>query len=254
MGQLQEGYIYHLSEIPTKSQYVDALRSLCSKNKLNDLQLAILSAQYWAPDHTAGAAELGKVVGYHLAVVNGQYGRLGHLIADEIGFKPDQREIGTYRWWAVLAEGWYDSENRFIWRMHQEVALALEELGWMQHKAEHISEEVTVPDNLIEGAVRQITVNSYERNPMARKKCIEHYGTTCCICGFDFEAVYGPLGKDYTNVHHLKPLSDINETYQVDPVNDLCPVCPNCHAMIHRKNPPLTIEQVKGLLATYGHK
>jgi putative restriction endonuclease len=251
---VQSQGIYRLSEIPAKPQYVAAFRSLSAQERLNDLQLTILFAQYWAPDHAAGAAELGKAVGHHLGVVNAQYGRLGHLIADEIGFKPDQREIGTYRWWAVLAEGWYDSKDRFIWRMHKEVALALEELGWIQREIEHISEEVTVPDNLVEGAVRQITVNSYERNSTARKKCIEHYGTTCYICGFDFETTYGPLGKGYTHVHHLKRLSEINDTYQVDPISDLRPVCPNCHAIIHRKNPPLTIEQVQDLLAMFGHK
>lgn len=248
------GRIYRLKHIPAKEEYIAALQSLLKQNRLNDLQRAILSAQYWAPDHTAGAAELGKTIGYHLIVVNGQYGRLGHLIADEIGFTPDRREIGTYRWWAVLAEGWDNEENRFIWRMHTEVAEALEILGWVQKEAEHFSEEVTVADNLIEGAVRQITVNSYERNPVARKKCIEHFGAECAICGFNFQKVYGPLGEDYIHVHHLKPLSEINETYEVNPVTDLRPVCPNCHAMIHRKNPALTIEQVKDLIKIYGQK
>ena len=160
----QGHYVFRLTQKPTKSQYIEALRSLSARNKLHDLQRAILSVQYWAPNHTAGAAELGKAIGKHLVVVNGQYGRLGHLIADEIGFQPDQREVGTYRWWAVLAEGWNNPENRFIWRMHQEVAEALEELGWVQQKSEHFSEEVTVPDNLIEGAVRQITVKKVSDN------------------------------------------------------------------------------------------
>ena len=107
-------------------------------------------------------------------------------------------------------------------------------------------------ENFSEGTVHQHTVNLYERSRTARKKCIEYYGAICSICGFDFGKVYGPLGKDYMEVHHLKPLSEINETYQVDPVNDLRPVCPNCHAMIHRKDPPLSIEQVKDSLARYG--
>jgi len=246
-------HIYRLKHIPTKKEYVVALQNLSRQNKVNDLQRAILSAQYWAPNHTAGAAKLGKVVGCHWIVVNGQYGRLGHLIADEIGFKPNQREVGTYRWWAVLAEGWNSPEKRFIWRMHTKVAQALEELGWVQREVEHYS-KVTVPDNLTEGAVRQITVNSYERNPVARKKCLEHFGTKCIICELDFGKMYGPLGEGYIHVHHLKPLSEISETYKIDPVNDLQPVCPNCHAIIHRKNPPLAIEQVKDLIKAYGHK
>ena len=65
------------------------------------------------------------------------------------------------------------------------------------------------------------------------------------ICGFDFEAFYGELGKNYIHVHHIVPLSKINKEYSVDPKNDLVPVCPNCHAMIHRTEPALTIDALK---------
>ena len=246
-----ERHIFRLSEVPEKTRYIEAFRSLSAKNKLNDLQRAILSAQYWSPDHTTGAFELGNILDYHLIVINGQYGRLGHLVADEMDFKPSQREIGTHRWWAVLAEGWNGSNGRFIWRMHQEVAESLEELGWVGRETTRFSEQAIISGNLVEGAVRQITVNSYERNSVARRKCIEHFGAQCVICKLDFGKTYGPLGDGYIHVHHLKPLSKINESYEVDPINDLRPVCPNCHAMIHRKNPPLSIERVKNLLSMY---
>lgn len=99
-----------------------------------------------------------------------------------------------------------------------------------------------------EGSVSQITVNSYERNNQARKKCIEYYGKNCYICRFDFEKVFGEIGKGFIHVHHLISLSEIHQEYEVDPIQDLRPVCPNCHAMIHRKNPPFTIEEIKNLL------
>jgi hypothetical protein len=126
-----------------------------------------------------------------------------------------------------------------------------EEESEVSQNAEKFLEDVIISDDFMEGDVRQITVKSYGRSAAARKKCIEHYGTTCIICGFNFEKTYGPLGRDYIQIHHLDPLSEIQESCQVDPVNDLRPVCPNCHAIIHRENPPLTIEQVKDLLATY---
>lgn len=89
-------------------------------------------------------------------------------------------------------------------------------------------------------------VNSYERNPIARKKCIEHYGAKCAVpnCSFDFEELYGGIGKGFIHVHHLTQLSDIGQGYEVDPVKDLRPVCPNCHAMLHQKNPPYTINEL----------
>ena len=103
-------------------------------------------------------------------------------------------------------------------------------------------------DGIFEGAVSHVSVNAYERNQEARRKCIEHYGVTCQICGFNFEKRYGEAGKDFIHVHHLKQISEIGETYQINPIQDLRPVCPNCHAIIHRRKPPFTIKELKSIL------
>ena len=121
---------------------------------------------------------------------------------------------------------------------------------------ESTNKKIIYPDDideqeqtLSEGAKKQIFVNAYERNPKARQQCIEYYGTKCFICGFDFEKKYGEIGKGFIHVHHIKPLSEINEEYEVNPIQDLRPVCPNCHAMIHKKKPAYSIEEIKSLLA-----
>lgn len=117
-------------------------------------------------------------------------------------------------------------------------------------KLENYPNETEENDNIfIEGALTTITVNSYERNGKAREQCLEYYGYSCFICGFDFYQRYGYVGKDYIHVHHLKPLSQIRKTYVVDPMEDLRPVCANCHAIIHRRNPPFTPEEVKEFIA-----
>ncbi|WP_438319048.1 HNH endonuclease [Sporosarcina sp. FA9] len=82
----------------------------------------------------------------------------------------------------------------------------------------------------------------YERNPVARRKCIEHYGCSCIICKFNFESTYGNLGKDFIHVRHLQELHTIGEEYEVDPIADLRPVCPNCHYMLHKKSPLTLLE------------
>jgi len=99
-----------------------------------------------------------------------------------------------------------------------------------------------------EGSIKQITVNAYERNPQARKKCLEYWKYSCQCCGFNFEKTYGDIGKDFIHVHHKTPLSEIREEYLLDPINDLVPVCANCHAMIHRKTPAYKIEEIQDLL------
>lgn len=111
-----------------------------------------------------------------------------------------------------------------------------------------IAEEITSTEKFVEGAAKTIQVNTYERNPNARKKCLEYYGAVCCICDFDFGKVYGEKFDDFIHVHHLRPIATIGSTYTFDPIKDLRPVCPNCHAVIHRKNPPYTIKQVERMI------
>lgn len=122
----------------------------------------------------------------------------------------------------------------------------------------------TFPDELpvsgfgIEGAKRIITVNAYERAPSARRACINHHGAVCKCCGFDFEKTYGEHGKGFIHVHHIVPLYKLGEDYQIDPVRELVPLCPNCHAMVHRGNDakPLSIEALRTIMSPlmrFGH-
>jgi hypothetical protein len=112
-----------------------------------------------------------------------------------------------------------------------------------------LPDEINQSIQLVEGASVQITVNAFERNQIARQLCIEAHGSVCCICGFDFGLVYGLEANGYIHVHHLLPLSEIRSDYIVDPVADLRPVCPNCHAFLHMGERCRTIQEVQQLLA-----
>lgn len=99
-----------------------------------------------------------------------------------------------------------------------------------------------------EGAPTEVRLTRYERNPYARKKCIEHHGYSCSVCGFNFGQRYGEFGDEYIHVHHIERIADKGKVYSVDPINDLIPVCANCHAIIHRRQKPLSISEVRALL------
>ncbi len=101
---------------------------------------------------------------------------------------------------------------------------------------------------LTEGARLTVRVNAYERNPKARARCLEHYGVSCVICGFTAENVYGREAAGFIHVHHLRPLSEIGARYVVDPIVDLRPVCPNCHAVIHSRKPAYSLEEVVAMV------
>lgn len=99
---------------------------------------------------------------------------------------------------------------------------------------------------LPEGAKKQVTVNKFERNKKAREECINYWKHSCSVCKMEFEDTYGEIGKGFIHVHHKIPLSEIGKSYNVDPINDLIPVCPNCHAMIHKRKPnPYTIHDIQ---------
>jgi 5-methylcytosine-specific restriction protein A len=101
---------------------------------------------------------------------------------------------------------------------------------------------------LPEGAKLTVEVNRYERSPVNRAACIEHYGVKCQCCGFDFQKFYGPLGDGYIEVHHRTPVSKMGPGYLVDPVEDLIPLCANCHSAVHRSDPPVPVEELKTLI------
>lgn len=226
----------------TSEQFKAALSAPGVVRKRN---LQVLRALYGCRDCSATAGQLCKLLGYSAVIeVNGAFGRLGHRVADYLHLKPSVRPNETFQWWSVLASGVH-GKHGFVWTLHKELVSALAELDLLEDVSDAYAEEVTGYRDLFEGATRLITVNAYERNPTARALCVQHYGATCSVCGFDFGLVYGDIGRDFIHVHHLLEISQVGREYRVDPVADLRPVCPNCHAMLHRKRPAWSVDELR---------
>lgn len=112
-----------------------------------------------------------------------------------------------------------------------------------------LREEVSPSERYLEGEVKTIVLNRYERDGKARAACLAHFGPICLACGEDPAVRYGEVAAGVIQVHHLVSLASIRQAYVVDPVKDLCPVCPNCHAVIHRREPPYSIAEIREFLA-----
>jgi predicted HNH restriction endonuclease len=104
------------------------------------------------------------------------------------------------------------------------------------------------PDEKYRVESTEVTLTRYERDSEAREECLQRYGHSCFVCDFDFEGYYGSIGKEFIHVHHLTPVSQLDDDYEVDPIQDLRPVCPNCHAMLHQEDPPITIERLQQII------
>ncbi|MFQ6612321.1 MAG: HNH endonuclease [Fidelibacterota bacterium] len=87
-------------------------------------------------------------------------------------------------------------------------------------------------------------MRNLRRNRRIVREAQARYSAVCEACGDNLMKKYGLLGKGYVQFHHRKPLGD-NPNPQLSSWKDLAPLCPNCHAMIHRTNPTMPVEQFK---------
>lgn len=134
-------------------------------------------------------------------------------------------------------------------RMKDKLALYVD--AYMKENLVHgIFPETDLPEDCYEGVKCSVIVNKYERSSIARQKCIEKHGYRCKVCGIDFEETYGIVGKNFIHVHHIVPISTIGKKYKINYEKDLVPICPNCHAMLHRgeNGTVLEIEDLRKML------
>lgn len=100
----------------------------------------------------------------------------------------------------------------------------------------------------VDGAISQAMIKKRERNPRNRLLCIRIHGEKCFCCGLQPKQMYGD-GGSIIEVHHLEPLSLLQNPRPYDPKTDLVPLCPNCHRAVHTRRPiPFDIEELRSLM------
>ena len=223
----------------TAKQYESALRAVA----LAPHHQRMLQAHYCAPKRTLTATQMSKALGYKAShgPANMHYGKLAKMLGEHLSWEPlPDPFVTTLCTFEKPGKEW-------LWIMRPAVAAALENLGWVSDFK--MPDEVETEAVHYEGAIKSVTVNKYERNVEAREKCISHYGCKCFACGLVLQDKYGEEAQGFIQVHHLKALADVGAEYKVDPINDLRPVCPTCHAVIHLRKPGYSIEEIQSMLA-----
>ncbi len=171
------------SNPPEFQQYVAAFQAI---DNLKDNHLQILQIHYQAHEKTITAKQLAQAMGYsHHTTANMMYGRLARLVGEKLGYNPEPEKLGTLVTFEKRKGEWH-------WILGSEVSQALEALGWIESNTVSLfPDEMDSAERFREGAVRQVSVNAYERDPKARQKCIDYYGLNCSVCNFNFGKVYG---------------------------------------------------------------
>ncbi len=113
--------------------------------------------------------------------------------------------------------------------------------------------DLDLEDEFIEGKVLTQTHKIRERNnSVVRKKkdkVIRETGSLKCeVCDFDFFEKYGEIGKGFAECHHTIPVSELKPGDKTK-LADLSILCANCHRMIHRVRPLLSVNQLKSTIS-----
>jgi predicted HNH restriction endonuclease len=239
--------MYTDAEPPSTKAYKHALESL--GEKLTETGRKIFAIHFSLPARAMTSQRLRDELGYTaIAASNGVYGRLGHLIADAVGFDPQSTRKERRGWWRSMSTG-DDSGENFVWFMRPQLAAALVSLGlvdpFTDGTKDLIDPDVSDGITAVEGRLRLRSHLARERSrALTAAKRASVIDRRCEVCGF---SAFDTYGIDYCEVHHLIPLARLTGATPTK-LDDLAIVCANCHRIIHLFDPPLTIEQLQKML------
>jgi predicted HNH restriction endonuclease len=248
--------MYTIKNPPPLEKYIEAFAALL--DSLTETDKRILAIQYARPQYRMSSQQLRDALGYAgIAASNGVYGKLASKLAEQLDFdtgdlNSNPKQCRKDRWRAVATSD--DSGESRVWILRPAVVAALEHhhLVDSEFTVMHPVLDVDIPmdtQSAVEGRKRLVLHLDRERNPaIVKQKKKAAASLACEICGFSFAQTYGDTMRDVCEVHHLLPLSAIDEQQETT-LADLMIVCANCHRVIHRQCPPYTPEEVRRMLA-----
>lgn len=170
---------------------------------------------------------------------------------------PDESTIWTKPWRSLefsirrgmlpINQGDTDADTRQIELWLSRAAAAIVALLPLQGEDQGQAETTTEVSGLPEGAKIRVEVNRYERDRRNRAAALAIHGYLCKACDLDMGARYGPEAAGLIEVHHVTPVSEVGAAYIINPKTDLVPLCPNCHAVAHRRSPPFSLDELRGM-------
>lgn len=159
------------------------------------------------------------------------------------------RDLEVPRKQALTEKGFIGQRNVFYPSGYANYERFLQSFHLLMQDARLGPDQETDNEEYFEGQRAWREASYSARNPNLVRAAKDHHGTLCQACGFDFAAHYGKLGEGYIEVHHKRLLADSG--WRASTVNDVDVLCANCHRMVHRGEVPLTLDQLKSILAEH---
>ena len=260
------------NEFATANDYFRAFQAL-EENGIHESHKALLTAHLNAPDHTATWAELAETVGFASGkMVNTQYGRLAHRVADRIGIP--QPEKGFWLDILVSCKERDPESGHLAFVLRRPVIEALTRLGIFpkntqskKEKARAAIESASATAKVIAAMMCNAEVEASEvqlaamegrhylaetkfrrRNRALIEEMKRRSDGKCSVCEFAFKATYQGIERDCLVAHHVEPIGKRKKASKTT-LDQIDVLCPNCHAAVHSQDPPLSADELRGRLA-----
>lgn len=219
-GEIYTGFKNVLSENKFRKIEIDALNAL---NNSGELGLTALELQSFCGFRTMGEA--------NILMAN-----IGKKIKKSISkFGKSVPSLPLYLYVADPDKSHYASTSgHYKWILRKEI---VEQLNYESDSS------LVDPIAASEGRKYSVQNSRFERSRILRERCLHHYGLSCQVCKMSFKETYGEINPGYIEVHHINPL--MNGERSTNPINDMIPLCSNCHSMAHQEQPPISISDLK---------
>jgi 5-methylcytosine-specific restriction protein A len=131
-------------------------------------------------------------------------------------------------------------------------AFGVQRKFWTLSLKQDFQRNIDLTGDFPEGKIVERTHKARERNSkvitLAKENFKRKYGKLFCqACGFDFEKVYGEIGQDFIEGHHTIAVKEMPPDYRTKP-EEIAMLCSNCHRMVHKKRPWLSMDKLTTLL------
>jgi hypothetical protein len=170
------------------------------------------------------------------------------ILADLLN-RPKYYPYSRYR------DGFRGAQGIYLTRLSSGLALAFQEIVQTDDSALTTN---SLAEGIAEGERHRRESTFFKRNPSLRALAIEHHGTKCFACGFDFRERYGSIGEGFIEIHHLNPFAERHDSVfgkaTLTTLADLIPICANCHRMVHRRRPAYSLDELKSALRHWVEK
>lgn len=200
------------------------------------------------------------------------YFRIGLADFTELAVKPPMEEVEAeledviladlaerpkYYPYAPYRDGFRGAQGIYLTKLSRSLAEALREVAGVSASPAGGADSAAPSQaarEFAEGERSRRESAFFKRNPALRAAAIAKHGVRCRGCDHSLGEIYGELGAGYIEIHHLDPLAERADGLSAGPhqttVDDVTPLCANCHRMVHRRRPALSIDELRRAMAS----